>query len=64
MLGAVRGPALVGLQTVLYAWATLACSLLLIPVAHMGPIYAVVALGRGRLVRPRDAPALRPGARR
>ena len=47
MLGAVRSRSQVGLQTVLYAWATLACSLLLIPVAHMGPLYAVVALGSG-----------------
>jgi len=47
MLGAVRTPLQVGLQTVLYAWATLACSLLLIPVAGMGPVYAVVALGAG-----------------
>jgi protoheme IX farnesyltransferase len=47
MLGAVRSQAQVGLQTVLYAWATLACSLLLIPVAGMGPIYAVTALGAG-----------------
>ena len=47
MLGAVRTQAQVGLQTVLYAWATLACSLLLIPVASMGPVYAIVALGAG-----------------
>jgi protoheme IX farnesyltransferase len=47
MLGVVRSRAQVGLQTVLYAWATLACSLLLIPVAHMGPLYAVVALAAG-----------------
>lgn len=47
MLGAVRSAQQVGLQTVLYAWATLACSLLLIPVAGMGPIYAVVALVAG-----------------
>ena len=47
MLGAVRGRAAVGLQVVLYAWATVACSLLLIPVAPMGPSYAVVALGSG-----------------
>ena len=33
----------VGLQVVLYAWATVACSLLLIPVAPMGIMYAVVA---------------------
>jgi protoheme IX farnesyltransferase len=47
MLGAIRSPTQVGLQTVLYAWATLACTLLLIPVAGMGPIYAVVALLAG-----------------
>jgi protoheme IX farnesyltransferase len=47
MLGAVRSQTQVGLQTVLYAWATLACTLLLIPVAGMGPIYAVVALLAG-----------------
>jgi protoheme IX farnesyltransferase len=43
MLGVVRGRATVGLQIVLYAWATIACSLLLIPVASMGVLYAVVA---------------------
>lgn len=47
MLGAVRSAQQVGLQTVLYAWATLACSLLLIPVAGMGPVYAVGALVAG-----------------
>ena len=47
MLGAVRSPSQVGLQTVLYAWATLACTLLLIPVAGMGWIYAVTALAAG-----------------
>jgi protoheme IX farnesyltransferase len=47
MLGVVRTQTQVGLQTVLYAWATLACSLLLIPVGHMGPLYAVVALASG-----------------
>ena len=43
MLAVVRGRAVVGLQTILYAWATVACSLLLIPVAPMGVLYAVVA---------------------
>jgi protoheme IX farnesyltransferase len=43
MLGVVRGRATVGLQVVLYAWATIACSLLLIPIASMGVLYAVVA---------------------
>lgn len=47
MLGVVRNRAEVGLQTVLYAWATVACSLLLIPVAGVGPLYAVVAVGSG-----------------
>jgi heme o synthase len=47
MLGAIRSQSQVGLQTVLYAWATLACTLLLVPVAGMGPIYTVVALGAG-----------------
>jgi protoheme IX farnesyltransferase len=47
MLGAVASTTKVGLQTVLYAWATLACSLLLVPVAHMGPLYTVVALVAG-----------------
>src|SRR6195952_1329595 len=36
MLGVVKGRTTVGLQVVLYAWATVACSLLLIPVAGMG----------------------------
>ena len=47
MLAVVRGRALVGLQVVLYAWATVACSLLLVPLASMGIIYTVVAAGSG-----------------
>jgi protoheme IX farnesyltransferase len=43
MLGVVRGEAAVGLQIVLYAWATIACSLLLIPIASMGVLYTIVA---------------------
>lgn len=43
MLGVVRGSTTVGLQVVLYAWATVACSLLLVPIASMGVLYAVVA---------------------
>ena len=34
----------VGLQVILYAWATVACSLLLIPVAGMGLAYSTVAV--------------------
>ena len=44
MLGATRDGSQVGLQVILYAWATVACSLLLIPVAGMGVLYTVSAL--------------------
>ncbi len=44
MLGATRDGIQVGLQVILYAWATIACSLLLIPVAGMGVVYTVSAL--------------------
>ncbi|GLJ62356.1 MULTISPECIES: heme o synthase [Microbacterium] len=44
MLGATRSGSQVGLQIILYAWATVACSLLLIPVAGMGLVYSVSAL--------------------
>jgi protoheme IX farnesyltransferase len=47
MLAVVRGRTVVGLQVILYAWATVACSLLLIPVAHMGVLYSLVALVGG-----------------
>jgi protoheme IX farnesyltransferase len=47
MLAVVRGRTVVGLQVILYAWATVACSLLLIPVAPMGLLYTVVATGSG-----------------
>ena len=47
MLAVVRGRTVVGLQVVLYAWATVVCSLLLIPIAGMGLIYSVVALLSG-----------------
>ena len=47
MLAVVRGRAVVGLQVILYAWATVACSLLLVPVAHMGVLYTAVAVGAG-----------------
>lgn len=44
MLGVTRNASQVGLQVILYAWATVACSLLLIPVAEMGVVYAVSSL--------------------
>ena len=47
MLAVVRGRTVVGLQVVLYAWATVVCSLLLIPVANMGLLYTLVALLTG-----------------
>ncbi|MEO7015234.1 MAG: heme o synthase [Leifsonia sp.] len=47
MLAVVRGRAAVGLQVILYAWAMVACSLLLIPVAHMGVFYTAISLVTG-----------------
>lgn len=47
MLGAVRQAPVVGLQVILYAWATVAASLVLIPVAPMGVLYTSVALVAG-----------------
>ena len=47
MLAVVREAPVVGLQVILYAWATVVASLLLIPVAPMGVIYAVVAVVAG-----------------
>ncbi|MGA1837121.1 heme o synthase [Herbiconiux sp. 11R-BC] len=47
MLAVVRGRVVVGLQIVLYAWAMVACSLLLIPVGHMGLIYSATAIAAG-----------------
>lgn len=47
MLGVVRSANTVALQVLLYAWATVACSLLLIPVAGMGFVYAGTALIAG-----------------
>lgn len=44
MLGATRDGLQVGLQVILYAWATVASSLLLVPVAGMGIVYTVSAL--------------------
>ncbi len=44
MLGATRSGSQVGLQVILYAWATVACSLLLIPVANMGLLYIASSL--------------------
>jgi protoheme IX farnesyltransferase len=47
MLAVVRTRTAVGLQVVLYAWATVACSLLLIPISGMGVLYSVAAVLSG-----------------
>lgn len=47
MLSVVRSKVAVGLQVILYSWATVIASLILIPVAPMGIIYTVVALLAG-----------------
>ncbi|MFN4001141.1 heme o synthase [Microcella sp.] len=47
MLAVLRDRATVGVQVVLYAWATVAASLLLIPIAPMGALYTAVALLAG-----------------
>ncbi|WP_349898085.1 heme o synthase [Parafrigoribacterium soli] len=47
MLAVVRGRTQVGLQVILYAWATVACSLLLVPVANMGVLYTAIAATSG-----------------
>ena len=47
MLGVVASPLEVAKQVVLYTWAMVACSLLLVPVAPTGPVYAVGAVVLG-----------------
>ena len=47
MLAVVREAPIVGLQVILYAWATVAASLLLIPIAPMGVLYTLVAIAAG-----------------
>jgi protoheme IX farnesyltransferase len=49
MLPVVRNNKTVGLQIVLYAWALVASTLLLIPVGGMGVIYSATALVAGLL---------------
>jgi heme o synthase len=63
MLGAVEAPATVARQVVAYSWAMVAVSLLLVPVAPTGPLYAVAAavLGGWFLL---EAHALQRRARR
>lgn len=47
MLGAIAGAKVVSVQIVLYAWAMVACSLLLIPVGGAGWTYTIVAVLSG-----------------
>ncbi|MGO2862845.1 MAG: heme o synthase [Brevibacterium sp.] len=47
MLPSKVPPTSVGRQMILYTWAMVACSLALIPVAPMGPVYTVVAVLAG-----------------
>ncbi|NYE94187.1 protoheme IX farnesyltransferase [Psychromicrobium silvestre] len=47
MLGAVAGARIVSVQVVLYAWAMVACSLLMIPLGRAGIVYTVVSLAAG-----------------
>jgi protoheme IX farnesyltransferase len=47
MLAVVRPAPIVGVQIILYAWATVVASLMLIPVAPMGALYILVAVGAG-----------------
>jgi protoheme IX farnesyltransferase len=47
MLPVVRNNQTVGIQIILYAWALVASTLLLIPVASMGIIYTITALTTG-----------------
>jgi heme o synthase len=63
MLGAVAPAATVARRVVGYAWATVACSLLLIPVAGVGPVYTVAAVLLGAAFL-REAHLLAARARR
>ncbi len=47
MLGAVARPSVVARQIIGYSWAMVACSLLLVPVAPTGPLYAIAAVVLG-----------------
>jgi protoheme IX farnesyltransferase len=47
MLPVVRNPRIVGVQILLYSWAMVVSSLLLIPAAQMGIIYTAIAGGFG-----------------
>ena len=56
MLPVEQGPVAVGRQIVLYSWVMVATSLVLVPVASMGWVYAVTAVLAGGLFLARGAP--------
>jgi protoheme IX farnesyltransferase len=47
MLPVVAPPTVVAQRVVVYTWAMVACSVLLVPVAHTGPVYAFVSVVLG-----------------
>ncbi|PRA12586.1 protoheme IX farnesyltransferase [Arthrobacter sp. MYb211] len=47
MLGAIANARRVSVQVVLYAWATVVCSLLLLPMGYAGIVYTAIAGGAG-----------------
>jgi protoheme IX farnesyltransferase len=47
MLGAIAGAKVVSVQVVLYAWAMVVCSLLMIPAGGAGWVYTVTAVLAG-----------------
>ncbi len=47
MLGAIAGAKVVSVQVVLYAWAMVACSLLMVPAGGAGWVYTVTAVLAG-----------------
>lgn len=47
MLGAIRAPSRVATAVLGYAFSTVLCSLSLIPLAQMGPVYAVISVLAG-----------------
>ena len=47
MLGAVASARVVSSQVVLYGWATVVCSLLLVPLGWAGIVYTAVAVATG-----------------
>ncbi|CBT76106.1 MULTISPECIES: heme o synthase [Glutamicibacter] len=47
MLGAIANARRVSVQVVLYAWATVVCSMLLVPLGNAGILYTAIAGGAG-----------------